>query len=393
VLTRLDGVLFLAVGATASLLAPPPGATRRRALPVCLPTLVVLALWFPWKLYYYGGELLPTAFYSKSVLHPYWGQGAIYVGLFLAKHWALALALVAALLLPRGRRRTPEARTATAVCLAAAALYTAYLVQVGGDFMFARRLVPVVPLVLVAIEDRIAALSRPALRWGIAAVLLLGLALPWPVYGDGRLRVAGVSDEPRFYPARVIDARRRQAEAVAQALEGIPARVAFEGGMCSFGYYSRLPYQVEVTGLTQYSLARQPLGERGLVGHEKQASVRWLQENGVHIVLAQTLPDAVDRAPRPLNWIGFGGVAEGTIAVYDEGVMQALRERPGVEFLDIEEQLDRSLRRLERAPLSEAEEIYATLEGYYLARAGDRGRELAAPLLAVLEEKRRAAAR
>ena len=36
-----------------------------------------------------------------------------------------------------------------------------------------------------------------------------------------------------------------------------------EGGMCVFGYYSRLPYLVEMTGLTQYSLAKAPLMARG----------------------------------------------------------------------------------------------------------------------------------
>ena len=33
--------------------------------------------------------------------------------------------------------------------------------------------------------------------------------------------------------------------------------------MCMFAYYSRLSYLAEMSGLTQYSLAKQPLASRG----------------------------------------------------------------------------------------------------------------------------------
>ena len=66
----------------------------------------------------------------------------------------------------------------------------------------------------------------------------------------------------------------------------------FEGGMCMFAYYSKLPYLVEMTGLTQYSLARLPLAERGLIGHEKQPDDRWLDDHDIHLVVAQEWPIA-----------------------------------------------------------------------------------------------------
>src|ERR1700730_14547092 len=57
--------------------------------------------------------------------------------------------------------------------------------------------------------------------------------------------------------------REGQAKVAAQALAHVPVRAMFEGGMCMFGYYSRLPYLAEMSGLTQYSLAKKPLAARG----------------------------------------------------------------------------------------------------------------------------------
>jgi hypothetical protein len=71
--------------------------------------------------------------------------------------------------------------------------------------------------------------------------------------------------------------------------------------------------------------------------------------------------------------------------------MQALRGRSDVSFLGIEELMQRTLGRMQVVSLAEAERLYQGLDAYYLAHAGERGKRLAAPLIAVLEQKRRAA--
>ena len=134
--------------------------------------------------------------------------------------------------------------------------------------MFARRLIPVAPLLLVALEGAVCRLVDGRVRLGLVAATLAGAALPFPLF-DGTERISGVSHQRAFYPAQVVELRRRQGEAVGRALAGTDVRAVFEGGMCMFAYYSGLPYLVEMSGLTQYSLAKQPLGERGQPGHEK----------------------------------------------------------------------------------------------------------------------------
>jgi len=299
-LTRPDGLLFALAGAASYWLPPGRFVWRDRwahSAVAFLPVGLVLLAWIPFKLFYYG-DLFPTAFYSKSVLGAYPSQGLVYVGLFLLKNWYLPLGLLLAVV---GRRLLPAAGASAEdwddlFLLGAAGLYLAHLVQVGGDFMFARRIVPVIPLLLVVLEDQLARVPDVRRRVALAGCALIAAALSYPLYDEQRTKVRGISDEPRFLTETGIAKRRLQGEMLGRALAGTDARVMFEGGMCAFGYYSRLPYLVEMTGLTQYSLAKMPLVERGYVGHEKTASDAWLTENGIHLVVNHRYPPIGRRA-------------------------------------------------------------------------------------------------
>lgn len=390
VLTRPDGLLFAAAGVWSWWLPRSRMASRERrrhALLTLLPVLLVLAVWLPWKLVYYG-ELLPTAFYSKSAARPFLSQGIAYAALYLVVNWALLLALLAALLAWLGGRRAPPGtRSEGGFWLGAGLLYAAHVVYVGGDFMFARRLLPAVPCVLLALEQLLLRLEPARLRIWLAAGGLAGAALPLPLF-EHWARIQNIGQERSFYPPEVIATRREQAETVAHALAGTPARVAFEGGMCVFGFYSRLPYLVEITGLTQYSLARRPLAQRGFIGHEKVADDAWLTENGIHMVVRQDLPPVrPGDAPPRSDEIRFGDRARARIVLYDDAVMDPLRRLPDVHFTPIERVLRLAARRMQDAPPGEAAEIYAEMRRYYLARAGARGASWEARLGEILAEK------
>lgn len=392
-LTRLDGLLFV-MAAAVSFWMPEvrfgPRERTLRSLAVTGPVALALAVLLPWKLAYYG-ELLPTAFYSKSVLTPYFSQGLTYVGLYLAKNWFLPV--TGAVLLARrfGKERGRGDTGDGAFFLATAALYLLYIVEVGGDFMFARRVIPVVPLLFVAIEGGFAGIARSGLRVGFAAVALVAAALPLPIYGDETLTISGVVDERRVYPPEKLARRELQGARVGAALAGTKARVAFEGGMCVFGYYSRLPYLAELTGLTQYSLARLPLAERGRVGHEKAPDAAWFRENRIHFLVRRDLPPLhrpLD--PDAIDEIRFGEIARATILRYEDAVMDPLRGRPDVSFVPIEAVIERAARQMRAGSPAAAEQVLAQLENYYFDAAGEAGRPAADRLRAILAEKRHA---
>jgi hypothetical protein len=390
-LTRPDGVLFATAAAAAVAIG---GRSRRAALLLCAPVLVTVVGWGAVKLATYG-ELLPTAFYSKSVLRPYYGQGLAYLGLYLAKNWFLPLALVGLVFWRWRSGQRVGARDADSLALAGSAgLFLLYVVHVGGDFMFARRLLPAVPLLLLALEDQLLRRVPARGQLAVAATCLIAAAVPYPVFDEHTPRIRGIADERRFYPPSAIEKRRRQAEAVGQALSGSGARVMFEGGMCVFGYYSRLPYLAEMTGLTHYSLARLPLPERGWIGHEKSASEEWLTQNNIHFIVSQRFPP-VSRPPTgdSFDLVYFGDLAVARIHRYDDAIMDSLRDVSGVSFVPIERVIERRRREISHAAPERAREILAELDRYYFDSAGDRGRTQAEELRNLVEERAGSASR
>jgi hypothetical protein len=383
-LTRPDGLLFAAAAAAGLLW----DGRRREMLQLLAPVGLTVAAWAAWKLAYYG-ELLPTAFYSKSVLRPYYQQGLVYLGLFLARNWFLPAAGIGVLLW-RLRTGAPQGRAErdALVLAGSAGLYLAYVVHVGGDFMFARRVLPAVPLLLLALELTLVGLRPERSRLAAAAACMLAAALPYPIYGE-QARIRGIADERRFYHEAAIAKRRLQAEVVGAALADAPVRVLFEGGMCVFGYYSGLPYQAEMSGLTQYSLAKLPLEQRGWIGHEKQATEEWLSENDIHLIVSHRFPP-IRRppGPPPVDLVYFGDVALARIHRYEPAVMEVLGRAPGVSFVPIEQTLERKRREIERAPPEQAERILAWLEGFYLDRVGEAAADEAESLRALVAGRR-----
>lgn len=392
VLTRPDGLLLAGAGAVSYWVRPGRLSWRRRldsSLSLLVPVAVVLGVLVPFKLAYYG-DIFPTAFYSKSVLDPYYTQGLLYVGLYLAKNWflvvAFALALAAGWL--GGRHASSLDRWHAVVFLGTCGIFTAYLVHAGGDFMFARRLIPVVPLVFLVLEDLIARLRSRRTQVVLALVCVLAAALPLSLYSAQRTRIQGIADERLFYPERAIEARKRQAEVIGGALAGTNARVAFEGGMCVFGYYSRLPYLVEMTGLTQYSLAKRPLAQRGYIGHEKAADEAWLRENNIHLMVSHKFPP-VALLDRRFDEVYFDGIAKARIVIYSDEVMDHLRGNSLVRFTPIERLIEQRRAEISHASVADAERIFEELYQYYFRGAGERSGGEARTLLDMIERKRR----
>jgi hypothetical protein len=391
-LTRPDGLLFAAVGAASWALPrdSTPTADRKALIATSLlPLAIALALLVPAKLAYYG-ELLPTAFHSKSVLHPWLDQGLRYLGLYLMKNWFLPLALLAAVLARLRRRGPAPDPDRDDLCFAAAALlFLAYLSWVGGDFMFARRIVPAIPLLLLALEGQLVQVASARRRRALAALCVAAAALPHSVF-DGLWPPvrAGIADERRYYTEAALEKRRAQAQAVGSALEGSLVRVLLEGGLCAFGYYSGLPYLAEATGLTQYSLAKSPLPARGRVGHEKKASDEWNTANDIHLVMSHEFPPIERPRNPPFDLVYFGDLAVARIHLYSDEVMDRLRDVPGVSFVPIESVIERRREQIEHATLERAERIFERLDRYYFRKAGARGEPAARELRALIEARR-----
>ena len=152
--------------------------------------------------------------------------------------------------------------------------YSFFVLKVGGDFMYGRFLIPVVPFLAVLLDLGLLALlgRRPVMQ--SAATVMVALALvfaPSPVSGPDL--VHGIADEPAHYPEAYLDQIRRGAPIIERYLRGLDVTVAFTGSEARLMYEARVPRAVEAeTGLTDRFIARQPPGERGRVGHADDRS-------------------------------------------------------------------------------------------------------------------------
>ena len=119
----------------------------------------------------------------------------------MEKYWLVALGpvlLLGAYLRRRGREvdresePPPAALRQAALSGCIALVYVFYVVRVGGDFMFARFLIPATPFLLILLELGWLRLfsARPAWGYGFAGLLLGGMVLsPNPVEGHEFRRI------------------------------------------------------------------------------------------------------------------------------------------------------------------------------------------------------------
>jgi len=206
-LCRLDLVLLLAPVLVLAFRAVRP----RPILPLLLGAVPLLA-WEAFSLVYYGALVPNTALAKLATgipLADLLQQGARYWLATAAFDPLTVVAIAAGALL----LATAGDRPGRAMVLGAA-LYSAYLLRVGGDFMSGRFLTPVLFWLLLGV----AGLVRPTRRWwsprvslaAAGAVLVAGLSAP-PVppllsgagfgsqTGEEQAFIYGVTDERRFY--------------------------------------------------------------------------------------------------------------------------------------------------------------------------------------------------
>lgn len=150
----------------------------------------------------YYAAVVPNTALAKNAGGSLWSFGLNYV-LEFVRHYALLAAIVplamglVVIVARMARHRAWRAVVLTGGVEAAALLHTAYIVKVGGDFMFGRFLLP--PMFAMVLPLAVICVGAPALRrW---AGLGLAIVLVWAFY-------AGATVKPqRFYGHGVQDER------------------------------------------------------------------------------------------------------------------------------------------------------------------------------------------
>jgi hypothetical protein len=326
-LTRPDGVLFTA---TAVVLLSVSGFRRKQSFLsisksigiLILPSVAIGIPYLIWKYFYYG-DLLPLTYYAKSADENYFGQGFFYIWLYFRVHFTSAIALIIGAFflfrknLNNGQIKGESHRGSPSItALAAIVVYLIlFVARVGGDFMFARFIIPVVPFVYFIIERGVESLPSKMLKYRIAiAVILLGSLLAenkfregvlfhfndegkpvgnWDLGGEGSTR--GIADERWVYyydhfdiggvQRGTMDVYSEIGKYLEQYFRGLPLTVAMPGATNMVAYYGNFSTCLNEYGLTDAYIAHSHLSMRGRIGHEKKAQDDYLERKHVEFEL------------------------------------------------------------------------------------------------------------
>lgn len=360
---RPDGVLMAPVLFVALWWLGPRDAPRWRA--PLLYAAGVSAVWIPMnaaRIAYYG-DFFPNTYYAKGADESYWSQGWLYVRTYYERYGGhlFALPLLALAWQRATASPTPEsdARVPATVrplvgptaALAFAALYTTYVAKVGGDFMYARLLIPTAPALLLALGAGLRALAPwPRLGLGLAII-----ALPWllPSPLTQRVKLAGIEDEHAFYTnERAAWIWRERSEAARHYFEGTGARVVFMGTFARTVRDAGIDPAIEgETGLTDAATAHRPTGERGRPGHEKRPDPFYLaDERKVHFAFGRSAYELLELwRVVPMVTVVLpnedGPSVDLTVIRWDPTLMAEL-ERRGAALPDLDAMIQTDLRRL-----------------------------------------------
>jgi hypothetical protein len=254
--------------------------------------------------------------------------------------------------------------------------FTLYVMRVGGDFMYARMLIPATPFYLLVLESAVGRIlaTRPRVELAVAAVLIFALAwTPYPFTGSGWK--GGIVNEREFYRPEDVESKRADGATLRRYFAGLPVRIAIVGSQAKLAYFARPAVAIEAqTGLTDRWIAHQPLAHRGRVGHEKLAPVSYLLSRKVDFVIQHFPTVSLDlKSSLPMVEILFDRVP-GYMVHWDPPLLAELARR-GARFVDVPAALDAHRADFDRLPADSLRMEYARFKAFYFDSVPDSVRE------------------
>ena len=362
--------LAFAVALVATSTVDRRGAARALAVGAAAPVVYQI-----FRMGYYG-LLVPNTALAKEADQAYWRRGWTYVRLYVESTGvlflllALAVVFAAAVIEARpGRRHLVVA----AAPVAAAAVHLLYIVRVGGDFMFARMLLPatfalVCPVAAVPLPEWRRAPARMLGYAGVALVVVtVAVTGGRESFGEDDTQGGRVVDERDAWvfivddphPVSVGDFDR--SPMLSAAMSGLPVPgVLFEMGegettpapetavaTTTLGYMGVHLVGTRVidgASLSEPIGAHLRIGERGRAGHEKPMPHVW-------IVARHASPED----PDPEIAAAIEALTCGDLAELVNAVEEPLT--PGRFLRNLVGSVDRTRLRIERDPIAAREQF------------------------------------
>ena len=383
-----------------------------RILFIQFPFLVLYIPYFLWKFNYYG-YIFPNTFYAKSGAGTNWSQGFEYLSLYFKTYYSFFLLPILLLLkligYPRiysfylsfikpnylrrkkilNQLKTLKARNKIIksnfsnytisldsfyILFLPSLLYIIYLYKIGGDFMFARLLIPLSPILFLYLEILLFQFRINWLRVIFILFFLFGLIFYKNPFEGTKIPIINhISNENDIYKIKKIYELKLNLIPVSRIFKEEEISIAFGGSQAMFAFYLEAPLAIETTtGLTDEYIAHLDIFERGKIGHEKKAPLEYLYKRNILIHL---FPD--NEIPiRDYNLFKIKPLeAEFRILQYDAATFENLKKTHNFEFVNFEKYLDKYIQNINEIPTSKLNSDYKEFKTYYFNMNQDFQRE------------------
>jgi hypothetical protein len=292
-LTRMDSALAIVLLVPTAAVALWQGSARgrrrwARLAALLAPAAGIAGAWLAWKLHTYG-DIFPNTFYAKTGSSAALFRGVYYVYAFLFSYLLVPFAL---LLVAAWRTLLERAHRPVLLLAGVALVWTAYVVKVGGGFMEFRFLVPVLPLLVVLVVWLLFQfLSRPAVRWALLAVLVVGWVNHPVTFGRVNF-TRGIMSIDALRIRNKQPTWEQVGQTLGEALDPEDDVLMATTAAGAIPYYSRLR-TVDMLGLNDPWVARHGAAFKDRPGHGIIAPLRYLVRQKVNVVVGHpwTLPD------------------------------------------------------------------------------------------------------
>jgi arabinofuranosyltransferase len=272
--------------------SPPGGARFAEEARAVAWFLALWGPWFAWRWWYYGWPF-PNTYYVKAtgpwaaadLPHQMIGNGLYYVWIWLRQTHLIYALPIAAVGLVAARPRTPRF-VLTIACALFAAVYLAYTISVGGDFMGLHRFI--MPLFVVAAiavtlgAEWLATRLPPGARrrgtdLAIAAVIAVPFAISQVGLTEASLRPGNLANDHGIDTPAFLIVYTEDRAAIGRAMAGCfrPDDFSIVGGAGAQPYFGRMR-GVDVFGLVSETIAHDEPRIRARAGHTKFGSDRVL---------------------------------------------------------------------------------------------------------------------
>lgn len=274
------------------------------------------------KFIYYG-DFLPNTYYAKSGGGSYYRQGLQYFSLFFSSYYGYTLLPILILWI------RPKINFRSIFFILPVCIHIVYIIRVGGDFMFARFWIPILPFLHFFVDYLLQFLNRKIFFFFSLFFIFSTILYRNPYRNLAIPIVNGISEEHTIYRLKMVKKYSQQIQSWRPIFEKANIRFAFAGSQAFYAYHLPNNYALEAeTGLTDNDLARKTINKRSRVGHEKHADLEFLQKREIDIHFYGNL--IMPTATNTIHIDNFSGPAR--FVLYDSKKVKLLSRLPDFHF-------------------------------------------------------------